>query len=263
MKGQVVYFSHGGGPMPLLGEPSHEAMIDFMKKLPEKLARPEAILVFSAHWEEDVVHIQSSKKPGLFYDYYGFPKETYEIEYPCSTNPVLSERIASLLTKAGIKNTLDEKRAYDHGVFIPLLMMYEDADIPVIQISLLKNLSPEQHYNIGVALRPLMQENILVIGSGFSFHNMRAFQFDQDFSEDLDNEKFQDKLEQVCCTLSGDKRREELIHWKEFPAARYCHPREEHLIPLHICAGFSDKEAIKIFDAPILGKRALGFQISI
>ena len=259
MKGQVVYFSHGGGPLPLLEDEGHTHMIQFMKDLPNRIQKPEAIIVFSAHWEEQEVQIQVSENPGLLYDYYGFPKETYEIQYPCKGNPALAEKISSLLTIAGINNQLNKDRAYDHGVFIPLIMMYPEADIPVIQISLLKNLDPKQHLAIGKALRPLLDESVLVIGSGFSFHNMRAFQFGSNFVEDLENEKFQDYLENICCKSTEQERDSQLLSWTKIPGARYCHPREEHLIPLHICAGLSEKPAKKIFDNKILGKRALGF----
>ena len=92
-KAQIVYFSHGGGPLPLLGDPSHQAMVAFMRRLPERLRKPDAILVVSAHWEEDVATLLGSPTPGLLYDYYGFPDEAYEITYPAPGNPVLAERI--------------------------------------------------------------------------------------------------------------------------------------------------------------------------
>ena len=167
-KSQIIYFSHGGGPLPILGDPTHEAMVTFMKDLPTQLRRPEAIVVFSAHWEENTVTIQSGETPGMLYDYYGFPEEAYQITYPCRGNKPLAEKIADLLSQSSIDCRLDPQRPYDHGSYIPLMMMYPEADIPVIQISLHHGLNPVTHLQIGKALRPLLEDNLLFIGSGFS-----------------------------------------------------------------------------------------------
>ncbi len=257
---QVLYFSHGGGPLPLLNDPSHEKMIEFMKNLPTHLKRPDAIVVISAHWEESVFTIQSGEAPDMMYDYYGFPKEAYSIKYPCKGNPELSHKIAQLFSENGIEYIENDKRAYDHGSYIPLKMMYPESDIPVLQISLNHNLDPLTHIKMGKALRTLLNENILFIGSGFSFHNMRAFDFNGEIVRDPLNDSFQDKLIEVCCNEENEEDRiASLISWKDFPNARYAHPREEHLLPLLVCAGLSETVGSKIFDDYILGKRALAF----
>ena len=142
-------------------------------------------------------------------------------------------------------------------------LMYPDADIPSIQVSLVKGLDPATHLEVGKALRELMTENILVIGSGFSFHNMQAFSWEGDRSVDQPNDAFQDWLVETCTVLpSGAEREQRLVLWEEAPGARYCHPREEHLLPLHVCVGTAgeDKRAMKIFDDYILGKRSVAFQ---
>ena len=175
MKSQIVYFSHGGGPLPILGDPGHKAMIDFMTALPEKLHRPDAILVISAHWEEHVPTLLGAEYPPMFYDYYGFPEEAYKITYPAPGNPELVSRISALLAENNMLPKIDTTRGFDHGLFIPLKLMYPEADIPSIQLSLIRGLDPAMHIALGKALGSLMQENILVIGSGFSFHNMNAF----------------------------------------------------------------------------------------
>src|SRR5512137_1457728 len=92
-KTQIVYFSHGGGPLPILGDAGHKAMIEFMKKLPARLIKPETILVISAHWEEEAATLLGASNPVMFYDYYGFPDEAYEITYPAPGNPDLAKRI--------------------------------------------------------------------------------------------------------------------------------------------------------------------------
>jgi aromatic ring-opening dioxygenase catalytic subunit (LigB family) len=260
MKSQIVYFSHGGGPLPILGDPGHKAMIDFMTALPEKLHRPDAILVISAHWEERMPTLLGAKNPPMFYDYYGFPAEAYEIDYPAPGNPELCEKIAFTLEKEGFQSRLDSLRGFDHGLFIPLKMMYPHADIPCIQLSLIRGLDAETHIKLGKALRSLRLENLLIIGSGFSFHNMAAFSWQSLDSPDPANDSFQDWLIETCTgSLPETERERRLIEWEKVPSARYCHPREEHLLPLHVCQGMAGKQAEVVFNDKILGKRSVGF----
>jgi aromatic ring-opening dioxygenase catalytic subunit (LigB family) len=259
-KAQIVYFSHGGGPLPILGDASHKAMVDFMVHLPSRLRKPDAILVISAHWEENEATLTGAPSPPLFYDYYGFPDEAYEITYPAPGSPDLAKRIADLLIQNNIPARPDPRRGFDHGLFIPLKLMYPQADIPSLQLSLLRGLDPAAHLALGNALHELLFENILVIGSGFSFHNMRAFSWQGINSPDPANDAFQDWLINVCSgPISRPERERLLINWQKAPSARYCHPREEHLLPLHVCLGMADKPAETIFDDYILGKRAVAF----
>ncbi len=116
----VLFVPHGGGPMPLMGEANHRELTAFMKAVSADLPRPKAILVITAHWEEGVATISSSVAPGMFYDYYGFPPETYQFKYPAVGNPALAQTIADLLASAGITARLDPKRDFDHGAFVPL-----------------------------------------------------------------------------------------------------------------------------------------------
>ena len=247
----------------MLGDGSHKAMIKFMTELPSQMTKPEAIIVISAHWEEDVATVLGSPNPAMFYDYYGFPDQAYSFTYPAPGNPELASRITRILKQKGIGGRVDFERGFDHGLFIPLKLMYPDADIPAVQVSLIRGLDPANHLEIGKALRVLMDENILIIGSGFSFHNMRAFSWEGNNTADPNNDSFQDWLVETCtASLSQTAREQRLIHWEEAPAARYCHPREEHLIPLHVCVGVAGEknQPTKIFDDDILGKRAVAFQ---
>jgi aromatic ring-opening dioxygenase catalytic subunit (LigB family) len=257
---QIVYFSHGGGPLPILGDASHKAMVNFMRQLPARLRKPDAILVISAHWEENTATLLGAHTPPMFYDYYGFSDEAYDITYPAPGSPELANRIAGLLLKNNISARLDLQRGFDHGLFIPLKLMYPQADIPTLQLSLLRGLNPAAHIALGKALRELMSENILVIGSGFSFHNMSAF-FNRGLNTpDPANDAFQNWLIEVCTgPISQSEREQLLIEWQKAPSARYCHPREEHLLPLHVCIGMANKPASKIFDDAILDKRAVAF----
>jgi aromatic ring-opening dioxygenase catalytic subunit (LigB family) len=141
-KAQIVYFSHGGGPLPILGDPSHKAMVDFMHQLPSRLRKPDVILVISAHWEESAATLLGAQTPPMFYDYYGFPDEAYEITYPAPGSPELANRVAGLLSKSNIPARIDPQRGFDHGLFIPLKLMYPQADVPSLQLSLLRGLNP-------------------------------------------------------------------------------------------------------------------------
>ncbi len=259
-KAQIVYFSHGGGPLPILGDPGHQQMVEFMTALPKQLRKPDAILVISAHWEEKEATLLGASNPPLFYDYYGFPQEAYEIAYPSPGQPALAERVAALLKKNDIPSRIETERGFDHGVFIPLKLMYPDADIPVVQLSLLRGLDAASHITLGNALRELLQENILIVGSGFSFHNQSAFFNSKPGVPDPANEAFQNWLIETCSiSLSQIEREERLIEWEKAPAARYCHPREEHLLPLHVCVGMAKSPAKVVFDDQILGKRGVAF----
>jgi aromatic ring-opening dioxygenase catalytic subunit (LigB family) len=255
---KALFISHGGGPMPLLGEPRHREMVTCLKVLSAKLRRPDAVIVVSAHWEEDAATITAGKTPSLIYDYYGFPKESYEIKYPCKGEPALARELHQLLTNAGIKTKLDPERGFDHGVFIPLKIMYPEADIPCVQISLLASLDPASHIAIGRALRGLSRENVLLVGSGFSFHNLKAF-FTPETTETQElNHAFEQWLHNTCCSseYSEEERARRLGHWPEAPGARFCHPREEHLLPLHVCYGAALAPCSESLDLNIMDKES-------
>lgn len=254
----VLFVSHGGGPMPLLGDPGHQDMVDRLTELAADLRKPSAILVISAHWEEAIPTITSGTTPSLIYDYYGFPSEAYKIEYPCPGEPVLAQRVAQALDHAGIQARLDDQRGLDHGAFVPLKLMYPEAKIPCIQLSLVDTLDASTHLAIGRALQALDYDNLLVLGSGFSFHNMRAFFAAQTPEIQARNLAFEDWLEQTCgdSSLSEPERAKRLADWEQAPHARFCHPREEHLLPLHVCYGLANKASDRHIAATILGKQS-------
>lgn len=257
-KSSVLYIPHGGGPLPLLDHEDHKEMIAFLKQIPSSIPTPSAIIMISAHWESQDVSITSSENPEMIYDYSGFPKETYEITYPAPGNPELAKKVQTLLENQGIKANLDDKRGYDHGLYVPLKLMYPKAQIPCIQISLVKGLDPKKHIEIGNALSELKDENILVIGSGMSLHNMQALMTGQ---ADKGNQAFEEWLIDTCTNpdLTEDQREQHLIDWSNAPSARYCHPREEHLIPLHVCYGMAQSQAKLVFDGDIMGKKTSAY----
>ena len=154
MRYPTLFVNHGGGPLPLLGR--QPALVEHMKETVQKWlpadTKPSAVVVLSAHWESNPVKITSSPQPDLYFDYYGFPPETYKYEYKAPGHPGLADKIHNLLDKQGIANELDPKRGLDHGVFIPLMLMYPNADIPVVAVSMDASLSAEKNIAIGKAL---------------------------------------------------------------------------------------------------------------
>ena len=253
-----LFISHGGGPMPLLGDDGHTEMVTCLKTIASSIPQPDAVVVVSAHWEEQVATITASKTPPLIYDYYGFPKESYEIQYPCAGLPTLAAEIFETLQRSGIDAKLDEERGFDHGVFVPLKIMYPDANVPCVQLSLLASLDPLSHIVLGKALRALTRKNVLLIGSGFSFHNMREF-FAADSTDTKDkNHSFEQWLMDTCCSdkYSEKERTQMFVRWFDAPASRFCHPREEHLLPLHVCYGAAQAPCTESFSLKIMNKES-------
>ena len=259
---RILFLSHGGGPLPLLGDPGHQEMVANLSLLARKyLARPSAILVVSAHWEEQRPTVTGGAHPPLIYDYYGFPEESYEIRYPCPGAPALARALQENLSAAGFDAVLDETRGFDHGLFVPLKIMYPEADIPCFQLSLLRSLDAGAHLRLGSALAGLGDENLLVVGSGFSFHNLREFFAAETPESRSRNESFEEWLIRTCTDpgLSEEERAGRLEHWVKAPYARYCHPREEHLLPLHVCYGLARGPCTEHFELEIIRKKASVF----
>lgn len=261
MRHSILFLSHGGGPLPLLGDPGHEEMVTGLRHVTTLIDKPSAILVISAHWEEPVATLTSAPQPELIYDYYGFPDESYQITYPCPGEPELASQVQDVLKKHGVTVNLDDKRGFDHGLFVPLKIMYPAADIPCIQLSLLKNLDAHEHIQMGKALADLDFPNLLIIGSGFSFHNMRAF-----FAKETEETKAMNIAFDTWLieTLSSDRlsekdREKRLVNWEQAPHARYCHPREEHLLPLHVCYGVAQGTSRMHLGMQILNKQSSVF----
>ncbi|OFC72602.1 DODA-type extradiol aromatic ring-opening family dioxygenase [Alteromonas confluentis] len=254
----ILYLSHGGGPFPLLGEPSHQHMVEQLKAVTATIAKPKRILLISAHWEESSFTVTGNPQPDLIYDYYGFPEEAYRIQYPAEGDPEFAAALSEAAWKSGTKIAIDPKRGYDHGMFVPLKLMYPDADVPVVQLSLAASLNASLHVRLGEALQAADLTDTLVIGSGFSFHNMKAF-FRHIPSADEQNDAFQYWLKETVESesLSEGQRAERLINWETTaPHARFCHPREEHLLPLHVCYGLANQKASRVEQTDIAGKTA-------
>lgn len=257
----VAYIAHGGGPLPLLGDSGHHEMLTSLKKLASKIGKPEVVIVVSAHWEEQQPSILSNASPPLLYDYNGFPDEAYKIQYPAKGEPDLAETVFSLLTENGFDPVRDRERGFDHGLFVPLKIMYPNADIPCLQVSLLHSLNPEQHISLGEALSGLPDKNILILGSGLSFHNMKGFGSGVNEGVEEQNLQFEEWLNHTIVDegLTEQQRRKSLIEWESAPGARFCHPREEHLLPLHVCYGAVSSAASWADNLHIMNRKVSNF----
>jgi aromatic ring-opening dioxygenase catalytic subunit (LigB family) len=234
----VAFVPHGGGPWPFveMGLPPDEVTqlkeyLKSVRQLPP--TAPRALLVISAHWEEPVPTVMTAEHPPMLYDYYGFPPESYQLQWPTPGDPNLAHEVAELLGRAGFKTGADAARGFDHGTFVPLKVTYPDADIPAIQLSLVTGLNPAHHIAIGRALAPLRERGVFIVGSGMTFHNLRAF---GDPRAVAYSEAFDEWLRGVMQRAPDDRARG-LTEWSTAPAARIAHPREEHLIPLLVATG--------------------------
>lgn len=276
MKYPTVFVNHGGGPMPLMGrQPDLVANMQLIVKKLLPRTPPSALVVLSAHWESDPVSITSSPKPPLLFDYYGFPNETYAYEYPAPGDPALAQQIQDLLEQRGVESLLDNQRGLDHGVFIPLMLMYPAAKIPVVQISLDASLDAAKNIEIGKALAPLRDDNVLILGSGYTFHNMEAF-FNPSKATINGSREFNRWLKSVILPPTDaeiadtsttkhtaelyEQRMKELQFWDKAPGARISHPREEHLLPLFMVAAAAGETATPklIYDTAVVSNKDPG-----
>src|SRR5664279_3090292 len=177
MRMPTIYLPHGGGPWPWVHVPFGSAvelgaLKDYLIGVANVPAeRPKAVLVISAHWEESVPTVMTSPQPPMFYDYYGFPPESYTLTWPAPGAPELAKRVQELLAAAKLPSAVDAERGFDHGTFVPMKLAYPDPDLPVLQLSLVAGLDPAAHLALGRALAPLRDEGVFIIGSGMSYHN--------------------------------------------------------------------------------------------
>jgi len=256
------FIPHGGGPCFFMDwNPPHawDRMAAYLRgiaaTLPEK---PRAILMVSAHWQEAAFTVTTGAAPAMFFDYYGFPPHTYELRYPAPGEPALAERVVGLLEAAGLPAGRDAERGFDHGMFIPLLLMFPQAEVPVVQLSLRRGLDPAEHIAAGRALSSLREEGVLIVGSGMSFHNMRGY----------GDPRFGPVSDQFDAWLSASveavpaERDALLTQWEHAPQARLCHPprAEEHLLPLMVAAGAAGADAgRKVFSDRVMETTLSGF----
>jgi 4,5-DOPA dioxygenase extradiol len=230
----AIFVSHGA---PTLAVDQNDAHF-FLKGLGTQIGRPRAILVVSAHWMTAVPTLSLAERPETIHDFGGFPDFMYELKYPAPGAPAVATRAAELLRAAGHDISLHPSRGLDHGAWVPLMLMYPEADIPVVQLSIQPKGSPEDHWKLGEALRPLRDEGVLILGSGSATHNLReAFLFQAtDPTPDYVIE-FEKWL--VDAITRGDKQAL-LRYMDQAPHADRAHPTNDHFYPLLAAAGAGD-----------------------
>ncbi len=262
----VFFIPHGGGPWNVMddsmGDPEgYGKLTEYLKKLGQEFGRKaRSLLIISAHWEEPLPTVHFGKNPGMYYDYYGFPEFTYHIRWDAPGNPDLAADVDQLLRASGFKTAHETGRGYDHGTFVPMMVAFPEANIPTVQLSLVQGLDPAIHVAIGKALEPLRSEDVLIICSGMSYHNMRGFMAGGNYVGRV-SKQFDDWLTAAIETKDIEKRNELLIHWKDAPAALESHPRSEHLVPLFVAAGAAGEDfGYKNFSGTIMGATVSSFK---
>ena len=239
----TYFISHGGGPWPWMKEQTrgaYDRLEASLQDIPRQLGtRPHAVLVISGHWEERDFTVMSHPNPPMIYDYSGFPEHTYHIQYAANGSPQVAERVRQLIEGAGFSARLATQRGFDHGTYAPLAVIYPDADVPVLQLSLRRSYDVQDHIAVGRALAPLRDDGVLILGSGLSYHNLHEFGPNAKQASAAFDQWLQDTL----VASSPQDRIARLLAWETAPSARQAHPQEDHLLPLMIIVGAAGKDS--------------------
>ena len=258
----TYFIPHGGGPcffikpqdMPQgMPHTMWDPLAQYLRGMDAAVGRrPRAVLVVTAHWLTPRPTVGNAAAHHLLYDYYNFPDYTYHLQYPAIGAPDVAARVVELLGGAGIAADTNDRRGIDHGVFVPFMLIYPDADVPIVPMSLQRGLGAAEHLAIGAALAPRRDEGVLIVGSGMSFHNIPAM---LSFSHHTEAAAFDGWLSNA---IEDPVRRQfALAQWENAPAARVAHPQEEHLIPLMVSAGAGGRDAGHRSFAGMLGGKPL------
>lgn len=242
----TFFLNHGGGPWPWMDGPMRQGYDQLEASLngllPSLGQMPKAVLVVSSHWEEAEPRVSSHPNPPMLYDYYGFPEHTYHIRYAAPGNPELAARTVALLREGGFAAEEDAGRGFDHGTFSLMQPIRPEADLPVVQLSVLADFDARRHIAMGRLLAPLRDEGVLVIGSGLSYHNLRAL----GPAGAVPSARFDQWLRDSLVGGGQAEREAALAQWEQAPAAHQAHPRPEHLVPLMVVAGSAGEDACTV-----------------
>jgi aromatic ring-opening dioxygenase catalytic subunit (LigB family) len=258
-----LFIPHGGGPCFFMDTPpgwprdTWDGIAAFLRSVDKLIGRrPRAIIIVSGHWEAPLATINFGTNPPLLYDYWGFPPHTYELTWPAPGAPDVAQEVRALLENAGFAAQEERQRGYDHGVFVPFKLIYPHADIPVVQLSLLASGDAGQHLAMGRALAPLRDRDILIVGSGMSYHNLgEFFSWQHDRAADAFDGWLDDA---VSDPVSRDAR---LADWQSAPGSRQAHPSPDHLLPLMVVAGAASGDAGKrVFHGRVAQKPVSAFR---
>jgi 4,5-DOPA dioxygenase extradiol len=253
----VLYLSHGAPP--LADDPLWTGQL---RSWAGELAKPTAVLIISAHWEEAPLTIGATTTQPLVYDFWGFPERYYQVKYAASGAPELAAKVRKLVHSAETPVHDDPERGLDHGAYVPLVEMYPDADIPVLQISM-PSLDPETLVRLGRKLAPLRDEGVLIVGSGFFTHNLSGLNMSA--GTDVTPPKWSSEFDDWGSRVIAERDFDALLDFQhKAPAARLAHPRTEHFAPLFVSLGASldrTEDAKQVIDGYWYGlaKRSLQF----
>jgi aromatic ring-opening dioxygenase catalytic subunit (LigB family) len=240
----TYFLSHGGGPWPWIKDLRPGAYDQLERSLHDVRGElgelPRAVLMVSGHWEADRFLLSSAARPPMVYDYFGFPEHTYRIRYDAPGDPALVETVHAMLARGGMPTGLDPQRGYDHGTFSLMHTLYPEAQLPVAQLALKADFDPAEHIRVGELIAPLRDQGVLIIGSGFSFHDVSGIMSGRG---KLASATFDGWLEETLIRSGPEERTRRLIDWSSAPAARAAHPREEHLMPLMVAVGAAGADA--------------------
>jgi len=243
----------GGAPDPMW-QPMQDHLAGLIATLPE---RPRAVLMVSGHWEAETITVHVGERPPLLFDYYGFPDHTYRLRWDAPGAPDVARRAATLLRAAGHAVAEEAERGWDHGVFIPMMVMNPSADLPLAQLSLRADLDPAAHLAIGRALAPLRDEGVLIVGSGMSFHNLRA----RGPAVTPVAAEWDAALAAAATDPDPAKRAARIADWESLPHARFAHPEAGHLLPLMVALGAGGEgPASRDYRDVVLGWAVSGFR---
>ena len=235
----TLFLSHGSPMLPLTDAPAR----DFLIELGHSLKRPKAILAISAHWETEHPEVSAVAQNETIHDFYGFPRALYEMRYPAPGSPELAHDVATRLQAAGFETTIDGRRGLDHGAWVPLLLMYPQADIPVLQLSIQTEQGPKHHLDIGRAIAALRDDDVLIIGSGSFTHNLDEFRRSRPGVNDPSPPWVDAFADWVHDKVSAGHIDELLDYRRLAPYARNNHPTEEHFLPLFAALGAAGEGA--------------------
>jgi 4,5-DOPA dioxygenase extradiol len=227
----ALFVSHGA-PSVIL---DHSPVRTFLSKLAETVEKPKEILAVSAHWETDAPVVSDAENPETIHDFFGFPDPLYKLTYPAPGAPALAEKTRNLLVEAGLGPVATAPRGLDHGAWVPLMLGWPEADIPVTQLSIQPARDPAWHFRLGEALRPLRDDNVLILASGNLTHNLREF---RGHAIDSEPESWARAFDEWAGWAIAEGRTEELLDYRRTaPEAVRNHPTDEHLLPLFVAMG--------------------------
>ncbi|KAF2798711.1 catalytic LigB subunit of putative aromatic ring-opening dioxygenase [Melanomma pulvis-pyrius CBS 109.77] len=264
-----LFISHGTGPFPLLNGPHEQPFLETLKRNKRVLSGVKAIILFSAHWETDHPCISGAAKPGVYYDYEEMrpqlPPATFEFRYDADGHPELAKEISAELTKQGFQPEIDYQRGFDHAVYVPMTILRPEADIPIVQMSVLKAKTEQEatdrNLALGRAMQRFVNEGYMVIGSGNTYHDFPEiakayFSPEPGASVSIKSTAFEEFLAESAAIQDVDARCKVLAKWREAPGSWEAHTvgNAEHFWPFLVAAGAGrDVEGRKIDDSKVVG----------